>query len=78
MQCQGFSLQEVAEKAEISTGLLSQIEPKCGVVLAATLGLEVEKQEHKLGYRRQLCLRGHETRSHQPVELIWVVMPAVY
>jgi transcriptional regulator with XRE-family HTH domain len=56
---------------------------KCGVVLAGTLGLEVEKQEHILAAGDSFAFAA--TRLHrfwcageQPVELIWVVTPAVY
>ncbi|TDR89705.1 helix-turn-helix domain-containing protein [Enterovirga rhinocerotis] len=56
---------------------------KCGVVVSGTLGLEVEGQEYVIGvgdsfafaatkFARFWCI------GDQPVDLIWVVTPAVY
>ena len=56
---------------------------KCGTVVAGTLGLEVSGQEHVLAVGDSFAFAA--TRLHrfwcigaQPVELIWVVTPAVY
>ena len=56
---------------------------KCGTVLAGTLGLEVEKQEHILAVGDSFAFAATSLHrfwcvGDQPVELIWVVTPAVY
>lgn len=56
---------------------------KCGTVLAGTLGLEVDGREHVLGVGDSFAFAA--TKLHRfwcvgdvPVDLIWVVTPAVY
>jgi len=56
---------------------------KCGTVLAGTLGLEVDGQEHILEVGDSFAFAA--TQMHrfwcmgdQPVDLLWVVTPAVY
>jgi transcriptional regulator with XRE-family HTH domain len=56
---------------------------KCGVVLAGTLGLEVDKQEHILNAGDSFAFEAKRLHrfwcvGEQAVELIWVVTPAVY
>jgi len=56
---------------------------KCGVVLAGTLGLEVDKQEHILNVGDSFAFEAKRLHrfwcvGDQAVELIWVVTPAVY
>lgn len=56
---------------------------KCGVVVSGTLGLEVDGREHMLNAGDSFAFPA--TKLHrfwcagdQPLELIWVVTPAVY
>jgi transcriptional regulator with XRE-family HTH domain len=56
---------------------------KCGIVLSGKLGLEVDGREYELGAGDSFAF--HATKLHriwcagtEPVELIWVVSPAVY
>lgn len=56
---------------------------KCGVVVAGTLGLEVDGQDHIIGVGDSFAFAATKLArfwciGDQPVDIIWVVTPAVY